>query len=243
MISILEPNERTDLPTILCLHGAGTNGIIFRLQARMIIRKLSTVFRFVFIDAPFESVAGPGVYPTYEGIEPYLWWHCDESAAIEFDISPEEIRHRRQIVQKLLATQLNQTKAVGIMAFSQGARVATGICLDSVLGKQLRFAILIAATFPALHVDDCGRNSSSCGTKVLSSPVGPSKPIIIPSVHIQGTKDPWKLEGSRLKDTYFEDSNAELVSFVGGHAIPVAPRDVEKAVATILRAWARVQIN
>ncbi|KAE9376018.1 hypothetical protein N431DRAFT_502814 [Stipitochalara longipes BDJ] len=225
MISILESNERVDLPTILCLHGAGTNGVIFRLQARMIIRKLSTVFRFVFIDAPFESVAGPGVFPTYEGIEPYLWWHCDESATIEFDISPEEVRYRRQMVQDLLDTQLKQTKAVGIMAFSQGARVATGLCLDTVLGKQLRFAILIAATFPALHVDDSG----------------PSKLIIVPSVHIQGTKDPWRSEGSRLKATYFEDSTAELVSFVGGHAIPIAPRDVEKAVATILKAWARVK--
>jgi predicted esterase len=237
MISILESNERADLPTILCLHGAGTNGVIFRLQARMIIRKLSTVFRFVFIDAPFESVAGPGVFPTYEGIEPYLRWHCDESATIE----PEEVRYRRQMVQDLLATQLKQTKAVGIMAFSQGARVATGLCLDTVLGKQLRFAILIAATFPALHVHDCERNSSSCGTNVLPSPAGPSKPIIIPSVHIQGTKDPWRSEGSRLKATYFEDSTAELVPFVGGHAIPIAPRDVEKAVAAILKAWARVK--
>jgi predicted esterase len=240
MISIFETDERTDLPAILCLHGAGTNGIIFQLQARMIIRKLSSVFRFIFVDAPFESIAGPGVFPTYEGIEPYLWWHCDESASLEFDISLEEVRYRRQIVQDLLVTQLERTEAVGIMAFSQGARVATGLCLDTVLGKQLKFAILMAATFPALQVGDSAGTSLPRGTSALPDSSGPAKPINIPSVHIQGTKDPWRSEGSRIKAAYYEDSTAELVQFTGGHAIPTAPRDVEKAVAAILKAWARV---
>lgn len=238
MIAKIEPDEEANLPTLLCLHGAGTNGIIFQLQARMIIRKLAGIFRFVFIDAPFESVAGPGVVPTYEGIEPYLWWHCDESASMEFDISPEEVCTRRQMVRNMLATQLKLTKAVGIMAFSQGARVATGVCLDSVLGKQLRFAILIAATFPALHVHG-DKSPGDTNAPVLATLACPPKPISVPSVHIQGTKDPWRSEGSRLKSTYFEDGNAELVPFVGGHAIPVAPRAVDKAVAAILTAWAR----
>ncbi len=243
MISKIEPDEDGNLPTILCLHGAGTNGIIFKLQARIIVRRLSGVFRFVFVDAPFESVAGPGVFPTYEGIEPYLWWHCDDSAALEFDISPEEIRARRQLVRNMLTAQLKLTKAVGIMAFSQGARVATGLCLDSVLGKQLKFAILIAATFPALHVGDAERDSLSCAADadVLPSPAVALKPISIPSVHIQGTKDPWRSECSRLKATYFEDGTAELVPFVGGHAIPVAPLSVDKAVAAILKTWIRAQ--
>ncbi|KAM3471714.1 hypothetical protein BBAD15_g12083 [Beauveria bassiana D1-5] len=188
-------------------------------------------------------LAGPGVLPTYEGIESYLWWHCDDTAALKFDISPEEVRARRQMARNMLTSQLKLSKAVGILAFSQGARVATGLCLDSVLEKQLKLAILIAATFPALHVGDAERDSVSCvaDAEVLSSPAVASKLISIPSVHIQGTKDPWRCEGSRLKATYFEDGTAEFVPFVGGHAIPVAPPSVDKAVAAILKTWIRAQ--
>jgi predicted esterase len=237
------------LPAILCLHGAGTNATIFRLQARMLVRKLSTSFRFIFVEAPFESLPGPGIVPTYEGMTPYLWWHCDGNAAERFDISIEEVRRRKQVVRKMLADHLSDESVVGIMAFSQGARVATGVCLDSVLGARLKFAILIAATFPALGIDEhddgevstpaleFGKVDQVSGKEPSGISASTRSLISIPSVHVQGTSDPWKAESARLRDAYFVEGDADLVTFSGAHTVPVKPVDVAKVVSAVLKAW------
>jgi pimeloyl-ACP methyl ester carboxylesterase len=228
------------LPAILCLHGAGTSGLIFRLQARTFLRLLQSRFRFIFVDAPFESLPGPGALPTYADMKPYLWWHCDEASAGRFDISLEEIRRRRREVRGLLAKELADPDVVGIMAFSQGARVATGLCLDEELGRRIKFAVLFAATFPALEIGEAG----SSGSRSMSDSdpdadtVTPSlAKLNIPSVHVQGTSDPWAAEGDRLKTTYFAESFATLVRFAGGHTCPVAKDDAERVVKAVVAAW------
>lgn len=232
------------LPTILCLHGAGTNGRIFRLQARMLVRNLASRFHFLFLDAPFESLPGPGCMPTYAGMQPYLWWHCDESSADHFDVSVDEVRRRRQEVRKLLCDKLQDTNVVGIMAFSQGARVATGICLDDQLGRHIKFIVLIAATFPALPVnaDDvlCQESSSTIVTPAANADLGTptrNRYITIPSVHVQGALDPWLPEGKQLRSSYFAESEAEVVVFSGAHTVPVKRQDVDNVVKTVLAAW------
>lgn len=52
------------LPRILCLHGGGVTGDVFRLQARALIQAFKSRFRFVFVDAPFLCDAGPGISPS-----------------------------------------------------------------------------------------------------------------------------------------------------------------------------------
>lgn len=59
-------------PAILCLHGGGTTGDIFHIQTIRLRRELSDKFDFVFVDAPFERVAGPNVLPVFEGAGPFL---------------------------------------------------------------------------------------------------------------------------------------------------------------------------
>lgn len=145
------------LPTILCIHGHGTNGAIFRLQARRIVQALQTKFRFVFVDAPFSSLPGPGVVPVFSGFKPFLRWHCDEATLNKFDITPEELEDERRTAREMLADHIAQADAaggpvVGVMAFSQGTRVATGLMLDPELGRHFQFAVLICGTFPALPV-------------------------------------------------------------------------------------------
>ncbi|KAI4859498.1 serine hydrolase FSH [Hypoxylon rubiginosum] len=210
------------LPAILCLHGAGTNGTIFALQARSIVQALNKHFRFIFVNAPFESRPGPGVVPIYVKMEPYLWWHCDESAAEQFDIDTCEVQRRRKQVRELLRSTLETENVVGLMAFSQGARVAVGLCLDDELGSRIRFALLISATFPALPIQE----------QMISEPV-----VSIPSVHVRGSSDPWAAEGEKLRTTYFDKDRATLVRFTGGHTVPVAQLEVRRVVAAVKRAW------
>ncbi|KAI1779148.1 serine hydrolase FSH [Hypoxylon cercidicola] len=210
------------LPAILCLHGAGTNGTIFALQARNIVHALNKHFRFIFINAPFESRPGPGVVPIYLKMEPYLWWHCDESAAEQFDIDIYEVQRRRQQVRELLRSTLETENIVGVMAFSQGARVAVGLCLDDELGSRIRFALLISATFPALPIQEH---------------MAPGSVVAIPSVHVQGTSDPWGAEGEKLRTTYFDQDRATLVKFTGGHTVPTVQLEVRRVVMAVMKVW------
>ncbi|KAK3292395.1 uncharacterized protein B0H64DRAFT_376936 [Chaetomium fimeti] len=91
------------LPTILCIHGHGTNVAILRLQASRIVHALSDKFRFVFVDAPFTSLPGPGVVPVFSDFKPFLRWHCDENTVHKFDITPEELEEERRRARELLA--------------------------------------------------------------------------------------------------------------------------------------------
>lgn len=204
----------------------------------MLIEALQTSFRFVFVDAPFESRPGPGVIPLFANHKPYLWWHCDENAAEQFDITVSQVRERRLQVREMLATRLEEDHIVGIMAFSQGTRVATGLCLDNELGSKIKFVILIAATFPALPVeDDLGRFSKYLD---LHPDTAIARKLQIPSVHVQGSVDPWAAEGDCLRRTYYEDERAVKISFKGGHTVPVVKREVNQVVKAVVKAWAVV---
>ncbi|KAF5004817.1 hypothetical protein FDECE_8694 [Fusarium decemcellulare] len=243
-ISGTRSQEHSSLPAILCLHGAGTNATIFSLQARTIIRSLKHRFRFIFADAPFESLPGPGVIPTFAEIKPYLRWHCDENAIDEFDVSPEAVDTERRLVRSMLAEHIDNEAAgpglgiVGVMAFSQGTRVATGLCLDPIIGPSIRFAILIAGTFPALllqprhpEVADQGSTSSSSGRRQL---------LRIPSIHVQGSLDPWAPESARLLKECYNGDVAVTIKFRGAHQVPTAKKDAQAVADAVLLAWESV---
>ena len=159
------PSTNTHLPRILCFHGGGSSAAIFRIQSRKIQYALRHHFRFIFVDGPFESTAGPGILPIFEGAGPYYRWHCDSSAVSVFDITESEIATERRIVREKLDRVLGGDGGapfVGVMGFSQGTRVATGLLL---LLEQLRrqgsmdlpplsFAVLICGTYPPLPLAD-----------------------------------------------------------------------------------------
>lgn len=234
------PPIPSGLPRILCLHGAGTNGRIFQFQARAILQSLGRYFTFTFVDAPFESLPGPGVLPTYAGMKPYLWWHCDDASAGFYDIKAEEIQRRRQVVRELLAQEMNDASIVGIMAFSQGARLATSMCLDHEFGPRFKFAILIAATFPALDISTPHPPpppSHVADTHSLSDPNVLPERLAIPSVHVQGSHDPWLAQGKKLREVYFEEGQTTVVKFSGGHACPSRSQDAERIAKAVRNVW------
>jgi predicted esterase len=283
------------LPTILCIHGQGTNGAIFRLQARRIVQALHTKFRFVFVDGPFEALAGPGVLPAFGDFKPFLRWHCDENTLDKFDITPDELEEERRTTRELLAGHIQKHRqgegsgagVVGIMAFSQGTRVATGLMLDPELGRDIKFAIMICGTFPVLHIRpptfqdfsekaqewlqnttqlQDGKDQGLCrdshssptsltksrlasrsstllttsamsiGNNHVTSKIAP-KTLSIPSIHVQGSYDPWAAEGIRLMETYFDSKLVKIVKFNGGHQVPTGTEEASQVVKLVLDAW------
>lgn len=231
--SILNMTAPTPLPTILCIHGQGTNSAIFRLQARRIVQPLEKSFRFVFVDAPFECPPGPGVVPVFSELAPFLRWHLDETTLDKFDITREELDAERKASRALLSDHIDKINqqggagVVGIMAFSQGTRVATGLMMDPELRGNIKFAVLICGTFPVLSVARDGTAAT------------PSSKLDIPSIHLHGSYDPWQAEGIRLKQTYFDEKLVSTIKFSGGHQVPAGSKETDEVVAWVQDKWRR----
>lgn len=219
--------QNETLPAILCLHGHGTNGTIFRYQARQIIQALETTFRFVFIESPFEvQHPGPGALPAFADLKPFRRWHWDKVVADVFGVSAEDVELERRQVRDLLAENLERERErgpgiVGVMAFSQGARVATGLCLDRELGAHIKFAVMICGAPPAL----------------LLAPDLSSQPLDMVSIHVQGACDPCKAQSIKLLETYFHSARARMVKFNGGHEVPAGVKEATKIADEVMAAW------
>ena len=91
----------------------------------------------------------------------------------------------------------------------------------------MKFAVLFAGTWPMLGLGDGEGEMGTDGGKKLG----------IPSVHVQGSEDPWAKEGERLRMEYFDERVAQVVRFKGGHTCPVAKIDAERVVRAVLAAW------
>ena len=211
-------------PAILCLHGGGTNQTIFEVQTIRIRRVLSADFDFVFLSAPFESGPGPDVLPSFEGCGPYFRWTLDRGPAE----TPEETR----IVLGRLAKERIMKDGrgfVGILGFSQGARLATGLLLEQQLGKGidwgagLAFGVICNGTSPPL-------------TYNLSQVENDTK-ITIPTLHLIGLQDPWRDESRKLRSVHCDGEQAAILEFDVGHRLPILAEDNAKIAADILRVY------
>ncbi|KAK7434904.1 hypothetical protein CaCOL14_011172 [Colletotrichum acutatum] len=224
------------LPAILCLHGQGTNGAIFSHQSRALVKSLSDRFRFVFIDSPFTSwQPGPGVVPTYTDQKPYRRWHYDK-AQVETGVSAEAVDAERARVRALIARHFQaeaeeETGAgiVGIMAFSHGTRVATGLCLDGEFGLSIKIAILISPVFPSLSMGGTSMDTPQ-GEKVRRN-------LDVRLIQVHGASDPWAHGGKRLVKTHFSADLTRTVIFPGGHQVPSAAKDVASVTREVISAW------
>ncbi|RHZ55502.1 putative oxidoreductase [Aspergillus thermomutatus] len=210
-------------PAIIRLHGHGSSGEIFQTQAQRLTQVLSPHFRFLFLNSPITTPqAGVGVQPYYAHIKPYRRWHQDGNTIGLFDVTAEDVERERRVVRDSLKDVIERERrnngpgagVVGVMGFSQGTRVATAVCLDPELGRDIKFAILICGICPSLPL------SAAETTQV-------SRPLDIVSVHVQGSGDPWSAKGTRLSKQYFNQRLATVVRFKGGHEIPVKTGDVQ----------------
>ena len=221
-----EPSN-SHLPRILCLHGGGTSAMIFKIQTRRLQWSLRQHFRFVFVDAPFESAAGPGVLPIFEGCGPFYKWVIPEST------TPERDQQRvRQVLRKAIVDDSGDGEFVGVLGFSQGGRMVAGLLADQEEGEATglpywQFAVLLCASYPPLSMSN---------ERVRKEPKGPvdvhgedpepeeREIISIPSVHVRGTLDPHCEKGRRLAK-YFNRETSVSMEFVMGHHLPGAAGD------------------
>ncbi|MCJ1249020.1 hypothetical protein MMC30_006242 [Trapelia coarctata] len=215
-------------PAILCLHGGGTSGAIFNIQTLRLQMELQHKFKLVFLDAPFEVPPGPGVLPVFEGLEPYLAW------TKRGEKSAQRAAETTEILERAIAEQVSTTGRhfVGVMGFSEGARVGSGLLLQQeqreLEGTQKRgdgflFGVFLMGTSPPLLPNSSSLDAVQC--------------ISIPTLHIVGAEDPWQELSRDLWHDYSEEAVAKLIEFPIGHYLPVLREDTCRVAAAILRLY------
>ena len=89
-------------------------------------KPLHLVFQFVFLDAPFESLPGPGVGSFFNSLKPFFRWHCDQRAVDTFDIDADEVECERETVRRALLMRLKCMTAEREKLLVSGRSVLSG---------------------------------------------------------------------------------------------------------------------
>ncbi|KAF2419566.1 hypothetical protein EJ08DRAFT_642576 [Tothia fuscella] len=231
-----ETHSRADTPSkaLLCLHGTGSNGRIFRLQMSQIRLALKDEFEFVFVDAPYPAPAGPGVLPMFQGADPFFGWFRGEDATMEARIEAVDMAVRNGVKEWESAKKDVNTKIVGVIAFSEGALVASLLLWQQQLGQipwlpRLQFAVLVCCYFAqevSVHLIAEARKH------------GMDKALInVPTLHVHGRRDFALSRARKLIATHYAPEFVELLEFDGGHQLPSTSADRQKLVARILNMF------
>lgn len=238
--------DTISLPRILCLHGGGSNSEICTAQLRSFIRHMPN-FRFVFADAPLASEAGPGVLPVYEEFGPYRRW---------LSWRPDHPVMDHEAAKKMIFKSIQDAKDkdhgtgpwVGILGFSQGARVATSILYDQQVQKgklgsneepEFKFGILFAGRGPLVSFSNFEQDEffAQAGAPVGSTQLkGICKnQLRLPTIHVHGLQDPDIRWQRKFLEQYCEPRSAKLFVWDGDHRIPYKDNDVTPIVDEIYR--------
>lgn len=174
------PASTLHLPRILCLHGGGTNALIFYKQTRALRKQLLPHFRLCFVDAPFYCQSpGPDVTAVYKDCGPFRRWFRFEASQPR--VSRTETIHAIQTAINLAMAADDAKGAtgewVGLLGFSQGAKLAASLLFRQQQQQQqkrllggsgsirttsgrrrvnFKFAVLLAGRGPLVSLDPSG---------------------------------------------------------------------------------------
>lgn len=259
-----------NLPRLLCLHGGGTNARIFRLQCRSLIKAFAPHFHLVFPEGPYLCpTPGSDVLRVYENHGPFKRWGrwlpehpptTDEEALVAIEGS---LRAAMEADNAAGWTG----EWVGLLGFSQGAKMAASILYEIQLqreeavaariagrpstagmqgfaGANWRFAILLAGRAPLVALSDRGyrvANLEKPSDMTVATEPGQytwnESRISLPTVHVHGLKDPGLKFHRVLLDDFTEPGTAELLEWEGGHRVAIKTADVEPLVDATLQAF------
>lgn len=255
---------------VLCLHGRGTSGAIFKSQTAAFRKHLLDLdIEFDFIDGPYCAQPAPGVDLFYE--PPYYSFYEHDSL--------DAIDAARKW---LLAVLARSGPYDAVIMFSQGCVLgATMLLLHQAeipdLPPPFNAAIFICGGVPLAVAESIGfqipaevRERDVAGRRALWTQAD-SKAILargadrwaglpstgkseedlrreitgpcqipIPTVHVYGSKDPLYVAGVQLSGMC-EETMRRVYDHGGGHEIP-RTRDVSKSIADLIR-WALVDVH
>ncbi|AEO58227.1 hypothetical protein MYCTH_2305422 [Thermothelomyces thermophilus ATCC 42464] len=213
-------------PSIVFLHGSGTNPDIFRMQTRKLAALLQHHFTLHYLAAPLPRGPGPGVLPFFEGCGPYLTWMDDSSAEAEkeyWDGSPLFERLLEQI-KRLSGPEGGSAGAgpvVALVGFSMGGKVAMELTrrLEGEGDRRIKMVIPVCGTVPLQGGFDEGGARNETKEKGYREILGRG-PVKAKSIHLIGEDDPWRPESEVLVD-FFDETGRSVIRFKGAHHMPL----------------------
>ncbi|KAF4617061.1 hypothetical protein G7Y89_g15088 [Cudoniella acicularis] len=232
----------SNLPTILCLHGMGTSAAIFSAQTRNLRFALKSHFRFIFINAPFPSLPGPGVEPTYVDSGPFYSWFSEAMGSNPLSTAQEFCSLSTYIKDAITKQDIQTSEIVSVMGFSQGTIVASMLLFQAQYQNiQLGLARRNSQPSSSLQLPPSEWSalrfgillSGSCNDHIVTAFMG--KKLQLPSVHLYGLQDPYMGNAKMLYEQIYHAPAADLVEFDGGHNIPGNKKDLDRLTARILR--------
>lgn len=225
---------------LLCLHGTGSSANIFRLQLAKFRLALKNDFEFVFMDAPYPASAGPGVLPVFAGAGPFHGWFGGQGATIDGRLDTINAAVKAAIDKWQSSKRNAKAQIVGVLAFSEGALVASMLCWQQQLGRlpwlpTLNFATLICCFFP----DEAGAHMLADSTAR-----GSEKALIeVPTLHIHGRQDFCLARAQKLVAEHYRPDFAEVIEFEGGHQVPNRREDCGEAIKHIMRVAQKTTVK
>lgn len=214
--------DDSHLPRILCLHGGGTSATIFKIQVRRLLYALRDHFKFVFVSAPYESGPGPGVMPVFAGCDPFYRWMFPEGE----NQAPGQIEVRETLKE---AIAQDGGEFVGVLGFSQGARMSAGLLADQHNGDnegmpKFKFGVLCCGAHPPMSLAYSQKPYKPVNPDQWGEvrELEPDEIIHIPTVHVTGLQDVHLERGRRLAK-YFD--NKIHLEYDMGHHMPGAAGD------------------
>ncbi|RCI15852.1 hypothetical protein L249_1701 [Ophiocordyceps polyrhachis-furcata BCC 54312] len=255
--------DNEHLPRVLCLHGGGTNARIFRMQCRAFKHHIGRQFRFVFAQAPFAYKPGPDVTSVYSDYGPFRGWlrpFGEDEDAEACGAEASALIHDAITAAIRADDDLGATgEVVGILGFSQGARIAASLLYNQQLSEQVattglkkwpkfRFAVLLA-----------GRGKLVWLKPEVPMPEGVVRPIQpvgafpvdmdapgwddlklreklqLPTVHVHGLTDAGLPYHRQLALRYCVPDSSTVIEWQGEHRVPIKTKDVTPVVEQMLR--------
>ncbi|KAF2459873.1 citrinin biosynthesis oxidoreductase CtnB [Lineolata rhizophorae] len=265
--SVADPTLAADptlhLPRLLCLHGGGVTGDVFRAQARSLTRQLSPYFRLVFADGPFLCDPGPGILPVYADWGPFRRWLRWLPAHDEIDkeSAVEEIGFA---LRTAMERDDGRGEWVGLVGFSQGAKLAASLLFEAQARAEAeeqhaeeeeggldwlprwKFAVLLAGRHPLVSLSPRTAHPALVSAAAISEgfdyPGEVEDKLRLPTVHVHGLQDPGLHLHRRLLRQYCDKDTVTVVEWEGSHRVPIKMNDIVPIVDATLDAAVRAGV-
>lgn len=223
------------------------NSLIFKAQLRAFLShpQLVNRFRFVFTDAPFLCDEGVGVNPVYSDWGPFRRWFRWLKTHDEI-----EAAKCRELVKESVVRGMENDDGtgewVGVLGFSQGAKLALSLLYEQQLAKQrgekawtnFQFGVVMAGRCPFVALSEEAEEFAwmqSAGG--LSDTVDmdsiqerPDMRLSLPTVHVHGLKDDGLTLHKKCIEDYCAPGTAEVVEWEGNHRVAIKKDDVQAVV-------------
>ncbi|KAF5861956.1 hypothetical protein ETB97_012279 [Aspergillus alliaceus] len=228
-------NPKTKKPVMVMLHGSGSSGAIFSIQAHLLAKELSKTFDLVFLDAPIPSEPGPGVLPLFADMPDYYRWLAPANIQLsETQRLVELFDAARHIQSRLDAQNVSPDQITAMLGFSQGALIALAMLGFRLIGQSIWANLSFCVT---IGVGTTGNTFQMEGVQhmvgMLSAILGQADGKFPGyTVNAMGLQDLWYKDGKRIAEMCVPERTM-VIDYHDGHVVPRHPVEVKKLMKAI----------